>query len=764
MADESEFKSQRTADSTVGGVILKQKRDLEYEMRKGILNWYPFTKEEKTLYIGRATDSVCELLVESELSCVIEDVSEIMDPIFLEKHSREFHYIVVIQKLETAVSPVSFLQNIRTLLTKNGTLLLASDNRIGLRYICGDKDPFSGQSFDGLEYYRSLTEDQRRKMTGRCYSKAEVLDFVKEAGFMYVNSYSVLPDISAPQLIYAEDVQPNEDISGRLFPRYNDPSNVFLQEEYIWKDVIKNGLLHKLANSFLFECSMKKITSHIGSVTISMDRGKENALSTVIRSNGEVVKHALYPEGQDKLNKMIANNKDLNAHGIATIDARLENGLYIMDYCDAPTGSAYLQRLLETDITLFLEKLDEFHQLILDSSEHVANDPLKGVILKLGYIDMVPLNSFYKDGRFVFFDQEFTQENYPANAIMFRAISIIYGGEQQREQIFPMKEAFERYGLNAQFTLWLEMSLQFTDALRNREDLREYRYKHEADLVRIRENRKNLAFGVETYQKLFGNPFYDIAGKRLFVFGSGRFAEKYIAMYEYDYHIEAVFDNNQEKWGSYFHGYAVMSPDMLRELNPADYKVIICVKDFMPILQQLRDMGAQNIGVYDKYYVYPGRQAMCIPRTYCDNGEEKPYHIGYCAGVYDLYHIGHVNIFRRAKELCDYLIVGVVSDEGVREFKHTEPYIPFAERIDLVRSCRFVDEAVKIPVYYNWTIEAFQKYHFDCQFSGDDYENEDYWLNARDYLRANGSDMVFFPYTPQTSSTKLKGLIDRGAV
>lgn len=739
-------------------------RNIEFEMQKGILNWYPFEKNAKCLYIGAPQDAVCSLLVERELACDIEDIGSITADSFQVKNAKKYQYIVLIQKIETAVNPVALLQALRGLLSTKGKLLLVAENRLGLKYYCGDKDPYTGQSFDGLEYYRGLTDMQRQKMVGKLYSKGELLELIEQAGLTYVRPYAILPDYHAPQLIYADGIQPNEDLSGRLFPRYNDPSNVFLQEEYMWKDAVKNGMLHQVANAFLYECSSQKIATVIDSVTISMDRGEENALATIIQSNHKVVKRALYDSGKQKLHELQKNVEALKQHGLQVIGSSLQNDDYVMEYCDAPTGVAYLQRLLETDVALFLEKLDEFYQLILQSSEHVEEDPLKGPILKHGFVDMVPLNSFYKDGQFVFFDQEFVEENYPANAIMFRAISIVYGGEEYRDKFFPMKEAFERYDLNKQFTVWLEMAQNFSKELRNQEELRPYLYKHEAQLERIRENRRNLSCGVETYQKLFGNPFYDIAGKRLFIFGSGKFAEKYVAMYEYDYHIEGILDNNSEKWGSHYHGYPIMSPDALHELNPAEYKVIICIKNYEPVLQQLKDSGVQNISVFDNKYVYPGRQALYIPKTYRENGEPKPYHIGYCAGVYDLYHIGHVNIFRRAKEMCDYLIVGVVSDEGVREFKHTEPYIPFAERIEMVRSCRFVDEAVKIPLYYNWTIEAFEKYHFDCQFSGSDYEHEDYWLNARDYLRAHGSDMYFFPYTPQTSSTKLKALIDRGLV
>ena len=142
-------------------------------------------------------------------------------------------------------------------------------------------------------------------------------------------------------------------------------------------------------------------------------------------------------------------------------------------------------------------------------------------------------------------------------------------------------------------------------------------------------------------------------------------------------------------------------------------------------------------------------------------GGKKKYKVGYIAGVFDLFHIGHLNMFRRAKEQCEHLIVGVVSDRGVTDIKHVEPFVPFEERIEMVRGCRYVDEAHEIPFGYAGTREAWQKYHFDAQFSGSDYQCNNYWLAEREFLHKHGAELVFFPYTEQTSSTKLKSLIEQ---
>ncbi len=97
----------------------------------------------------------------------------------------------------------------------------------------------------------------------------------------------------------------------------------------------------------------------------------------------------------------------------------------------------------------------------------------------------------------------------------------------------------------------------------------------------------------------------------------------------------------------------------------------------------------------------------------------------------------------------------------MRKNKHTEPFIHFEERLEMVRACKYVDEAVKIPLLYCDTADAYRKFRFDVQFSGSDYEHSAAWLNKQAFLRSRGSEMVFFPYTESTSSTKIKGLIDR---
>lgn len=127
--------------------------------------------------------------------------------------------------------------------------------------------------------------------------------------------------------------------------------------------------------------------------------------------------------------------------------------------------------------------------------------------------------------------------------------------------------------------------------------------------------------------------------------------------------------------------------------------------------------------------------------------------IGYTTGVFDLFHIGHLNILRRAKEECDYLIVGVTVDELV-QYKGKKAFIPYEERKAIVEAIRYVDKVV--PQTSMDKMEAWKKYHFNKMFVGSDWKGTDVWNNwEREFGKLN-VEIVYFPYTKQTSSTELR--------
>ena len=731
------------------------------EMQKGVLKWYDFKEKANALCV-EGNDSLVQMLWDQGIQVVDITVRQSARKDFIESHMDFFDYIIVIGALETCFEPVKMLKRWRTMLKADGRFLLGVDNRLGLCYFCGDREPYTKQNFDGIENYKRYDRSNIKAMGGRGYARYELEGMLEEAGFNTRKFYSVLPNLNMAQLIYAEDYLPNEELAMRYFPIYHYPDTVFLYEEHLYTSLIKNDMFHQMANSYLIECSEQKEFSDINHVTLSIDRGPSQAFATIVRKGNQVEKRPLYPQGKIKLQQLLDNLEDLKRHGIPIVEPQIRGESLYMPYICAPVGNCYMQELLLHDKEMFIQKMDHFYRMILQSSEHDGETEL-GILLKRGYIDLVPLNCFYLNEEFVFYDQEFYKENYPANAIMYRVVSIIYDNDITRNSILPINFFWERYHMEKHLALWQEMTTQFTDQLRNQKDLLSLNNAHLRNETFIEYNRKKMNDYKEVYEKKFRDNCFDaVKDKEIYVFGAGRYADKFLAFYNGELNISGVLDNNSSKWGLEFRGITVASPEILIQRDADSYKVIVCVKNYESVVKQLMRMGVQNIGIYDVNHIYPGRQRE-LPEIKLDSDQsKKKYHIGYIAGVFDLYHIGHLNMFRRAKEQCDYLIAAVVSDDGVRNNKKREPFIPFEERIEMVRSCKYVDEAVEIPYLYGGTVDAYQKYHFDCQFSGSDYIDDPWWLEQKKYLEEHGAELVFFPYTQQTSSTKIKALIERG--
>ena len=131
--------------------------------------------------------------------------------------------------------------------------------------------------------------------------------------------------------------------------------------------------------------------------------------------------------------------------------------------------------------------------------------------------------------------------------------------------------------------------------------------------------------------------------------------------------------------------------------------------------------------------------------------------IGYTTGVFDLFHIGHLNIIRQAKEHCDWLIVGVSTDELVISTKNKRPVIPYRDRAAIVSALKYVDEVV--PQENKDKYAAWEKYHFQKMFVGSDWRGTPEWDRWETVFAPLNVQIVYFPYTVGISSTILSNII-----
>jgi glycerol-3-phosphate cytidylyltransferase len=139
--------------------------------------------------------------------------------------------------------------------------------------------------------------------------------------------------------------------------------------------------------------------------------------------------------------------------------------------------------------------------------------------------------------------------------------------------------------------------------------------------------------------------------------------------------------------------------------------------------------------------------------------EISAYGVGYASGVFDMFHVGHLNILRRAREHCGTLVVGVASDEYVLDLKGREPVVPLAERLDIISALGIVDEV--IIDHSEDKTRAWHERNFDVIFKGDDWKDTTKGARLERQMLSIGVAVVYFPYTLHTSSTLLRSYLTR---
>ena len=135
----------------------------------------------------------------------------------------------------------------------------------------------------------------------------------------------------------------------------------------------------------------------------------------------------------------------------------------------------------------------------------------------------------------------------------------------------------------------------------------------------------------------------------------------------------------------------------------------------------------------------------------------KKYKIGYTCGVFDMFHVGHLNLLEKCKSMCDYLIVGVCNDDYVRNIKHKEPVYSEQDRVRILEALKVVDRAELVTIEEtNDKILAIEKFHFDVLFSGDDWKGSERYQKTEEQFKKYGAFIEYFPYTQGISTTQIK--------
>lgn len=251
-------------------------------IRENILNWYPFKKDAEVLEIGAGMGAITEVLCENCKNVVSVELSknrassiaarnqqkENLEIIVgnlndIDFKGRKFDYITLIGVFEYAAlytnttNPYNdFLNNIKKLLKEDGKLLIAIENKFGMKYWLGAPEDHTNIVYDGITGYKDKSKAQT-------FGKKEIKDILKKSGFSNTKFYYPLPDYKLPSLIFSEDYLPTEKTIEEYIPYYYENTQVEFDEIKAYKEIIKNDMFDFFANSFFIEASQKEIDTKV---------------------------------------------------------------------------------------------------------------------------------------------------------------------------------------------------------------------------------------------------------------------------------------------------------------------------------------------------------------------------------------------------------------------------------------------------------------------------------------------------------------------
>lgn len=531
-------------------------------LRTGLFSWYPFDKKASVLEVGAGFGALTGMLCDrcghvtaterssyrAEAMALRWRQRENLD-IYAGEWSdmgfgQQFDYIILTGVLERACGGsaqrsayTGYLERLGGLLKEGGALLLAVENRFGLKYLCGAPETHTNRAFEGIDGYPSNPR-------GYSFSRRELECITEGAGFVEPKFYYPLPDYRLPQMIYTDRYLPGNNLRERLIPYYPRKDSLVADELSLYDAVVENEVFSFVANSFLVECvkaaeqdngggnrqegSLVKEESSVTAgqcrrdviyAALSTDRGPLRAYATVIRSDSRVCKRPLFPQGRVSAGQLAGNLRELKDRGVPVVEFCEEEEGLVMPFVEAPTLSDYLKVLLTRDVERFLEIMDDLYDFILQASdrssegnamvEHLlpvcgeAAETLYaldyGPILKNAYIELIPLNCFYREEerKYLFFDQEFVRRNYPAKYVLFRAIHYIYIFTQGAEGYLPRQTLLQRYGMEEAWQYFEQEERLFLEEVRSQKKYQQFYQWAWADRSKIEENKTRLSSGKE---------------------------------------------------------------------------------------------------------------------------------------------------------------------------------------------------------------------------------------------------------------------------
>lgn len=545
--------------------LIAQKPDTDYEevishnfswpvfyhltrIRQNLLNWYPIDKNSDVLEIGCGMGAITELLCKKSKNVTAVELSKkratatylrcrnydnleiIVGNLNDIQFSKKYDYITLIGVLEyqnnftNSDNPfVDFLNTIRNLLKPDGKLLIAIENKYGLKYWCGAPEDHSGIPFDGINNYKFSN-------IARTFSKAELNSIIKTSGFKNTYFYYPLPDYKMPQVIYSEKYLPKNGSLDSWIPYYSINNNSMVSDEKrLYNDISDNNVFEFFANSFLVECSINN--NKLGEVDYAVSSPFRDAEFNIITTHS--CKNGFCKTATDKsidlLHTIDSNHKTLALRGLHTCKTNINGNTLTTETI---TGKSLTQLLLDAfksrvkdNIYHILDKLyDEIKKSsdssdtlnsIFNSSNELTLDALdkNDKLLAKGFVDMIHKNCFVdKDDNYVWIDQEWCFDNIPASYILFHNIVELYYSNAWLGSYITVREIFEHYNLLNKSTCYFNVKNIILNTVQNKYStfnywqLSDFDYKKvENNIVMLHNNLINNQNNISETEKAINN-------------------------------------------------------------------------------------------------------------------------------------------------------------------------------------------------------------------------------------------------------------------
>lgn len=473
------------------------------DIRKALLSWYPFKKEDSVLEIGAGMGALTGLLCEKCKYVAAVELSQVRAQAIYQRYKnylnldifvgnvvditfeKKFDYITLIGVLEYQgnysykINPyIEFLKSIKSLLKPNGKILIAIENKYGIKYWCGAPEDHTGKIFDGINNYPDGGK-------ARTFDKAELISILQSACLNKYKFYYPMPDYKLPQMVFSDEGLPKENMPHRVIPYYLYYPTLIANEKKIYDDLLKNHVFDFFANSYLIECGKDESQlSDIIMASITADRKRTHQMETIVHLDGTVEKAALNADGLALIEGAYENIKELQEKNIAIIPHVFENDKIIMPYIEAPSlEDVLVNKIKSHSFDEFYSLLNKYYDDILKSSEEskildgdiVEIAERQGIslhifnpVLKTAYIDLIPHNCMVREDKYVYFDQEFKKRNYPASFMLFRTFKNLYAFNTWVEDILPLEAVKEKYDLNNIWSIYDEIDKKCLEELTER--------------------------------------------------------------------------------------------------------------------------------------------------------------------------------------------------------------------------------------------------------------------------------------------------------